>query len=60
MCTTAQQINENTEEQQRDGHGCTPAHVIDGTVWTLRTAAHFTDIQQICGKRIKNGLVEAL
>lgn len=60
MCTTAQQVNKDTEEQQRDGHRGTPAHVIDGTVWTLRAAAHLTDIQQICGKRIEDRLVETL
>lgn len=49
MCTTAQQVNKDTEEQQREGHGGAPAHIVDGTVWTLRAAAHFTDIQQICG-----------
>lgn len=49
MCTTAQQVNKDTEEQQREGHGGAPAHVIDRTVWTLRAAAHFADIQQICG-----------
>jgi hypothetical protein len=33
--------------------------IVYGTVRTLGTATHFTNIQQICGQRIENGFVKS-
>ena len=34
--------------------------VVDWTVWTLTATTHFTDVQQVCVQRVKDGLVETL
>lgn len=52
-------VKHYAKEHQRHGSGCFPSDIVDRAVRALRAATDLTNIQEVGGKSVENGLVKS-